>query len=81
MHEGKRSPSDYEHLASTVKQGCLVLATHAWHLVETYDRGVLSDVDRDANVRTLEKALRMIKAQGLEFVTAGEAVENVAGGA
>ncbi|HTY47539.1 MAG TPA: polysaccharide deacetylase family protein [Methanomassiliicoccales archaeon] len=80
MHEGKRSPSDYEHMASSLKQGCLVLATHSWHLVETYDRGVLSDTDREENVGNLMRALQLIKEQGLKFITAKEAVESVAGG-
>ncbi|MGD1061214.1 MAG: polysaccharide deacetylase family protein, partial [Methanomassiliicoccales archaeon] len=35
MHEGKRRPDDYLDMALGVKKGCLVLATHSWHMVET----------------------------------------------
>jgi peptidoglycan/xylan/chitin deacetylase (PgdA/CDA1 family) len=41
MHEEKRVPGDYIRLMERAGGGFLVLATHSWHLVETFLRGKL----------------------------------------
>jgi peptidoglycan/xylan/chitin deacetylase (PgdA/CDA1 family) len=41
MHEEKRVPGDYIRMMERAGGGFLVLATHSWHLVETFLRGKL----------------------------------------
>lgn len=43
MHEGRRPPSDYIHMAEDLDVPEMVLATHTWHLVESRDGGPMSD--------------------------------------
>lgn len=75
MHEGERSPSDYVALAESLKAGCLVLATHSWHMVETYGHGLLDEMQVEMNLRNLRRVLEGIAELGIEFRTAGEVVD------
>jgi peptidoglycan/xylan/chitin deacetylase (PgdA/CDA1 family) len=68
MHEGRRSPGDYAAMAGRVKSGVLVLATHSWHMVETYERGMMSESQINSNLDNLRKVLGDAKAQGWEFL-------------
>lgn len=68
MHEGKRLPSDYEHLTAGVHSGVLVFATHSWHIVETYDRGLLSDASVQINLDNLRRVLERARDEGMEFL-------------
>ena len=63
MHEGRRTPEDYLHMASSVNQGVYVLATHTWHMVESRTGGIMSPevrMENEVNVRrVLEGILDM----------------------
>jgi peptidoglycan/xylan/chitin deacetylase (PgdA/CDA1 family) len=79
MHEGKREVKDYLDMAFGIKVGCLVLATHSWHMVETYGSGVLDEDRVSENLRHVRQVLEGIRDMGFEFRTAAEAVDLVAG--
>jgi len=68
MHEGKRTPKDYVHLASEVRSGVLTLATHSWHMVETYGRGRLDRADVMKNLGNLRRVLEGTMDSGMEFI-------------
>jgi peptidoglycan-N-acetylglucosamine deacetylase len=67
MHEGRRSPGDYVAMAGRMRSGALVLATHSWHMVETYE-GMMSEGQVKSNLDNLRKVLEGAKAQGWEFL-------------
>jgi len=69
MHEGKRSPADYVEIASKVRSGALVLATHSWHVAETYGQGILSPSSIRSNLQSVRDVLEGTMAQGMEFIT------------
>jgi peptidoglycan/xylan/chitin deacetylase (PgdA/CDA1 family) len=68
MHEGKRVPADYIHLASEVRSGALVLATHSWHIAETYGKGILDQTDTAKGLASLRKVLEGIMDMGMRFI-------------
>jgi peptidoglycan/xylan/chitin deacetylase (PgdA/CDA1 family) len=68
MHEGKRTPKDYVHLASEVHSGVLTLATHSWHMVETYGRGRLDRADVMKNLGNLRRVLEGTMDSGMGFI-------------
>jgi len=68
MHEGKRVPADYVHLASSVRSGALVLATHSWHITETYGRGILEQDEVAKNLGDLRKVLEGTLDTGMRFM-------------
>lgn len=68
MHEGKRAPEEYIRMAAGMRSGVLVLATHSWHVAETYDRGVLSQSLVNSNLVNLRQVLDGARAQGWEFL-------------
>jgi peptidoglycan/xylan/chitin deacetylase (PgdA/CDA1 family) len=80
MHEGRRRPDDYLDMALGLKKGCLVLATHSWHMVETYGGGVLEEQKVADNLAHVRRVLEGIREMGLEFHSASEAVDLVAPG-
>jgi hypothetical protein len=71
MHEGKR-PDDYIEMAISIRKGVLVLATHTWHMMETYGSGVLSEDAIGSNLQDIKDVLEGIRAQGMEFITLEE---------
>ncbi|MEM0448841.1 MAG: polysaccharide deacetylase family protein [Methanomassiliicoccales archaeon] len=75
MHEGRRAPEDYRRLAASVHHGVLVLATHSWHLVETYNRGILDEASTKANLHNLRRVLQGVREEGMEFLTMQEIAE------
>jgi hypothetical protein len=75
MHEGKRMPDDYRHLAASVHEGALVLATHSWHVVETYNRGLLGDTSIEVSLSNLRRVLEGAREEGMEFLTLKEIAE------
>ena len=68
MHEGKRVPEDYVHLASEMRSGALVLATHSWHIAETYGKGILDRAEAGRNLADLRKVLEGIMDLGMRFI-------------
>jgi peptidoglycan-N-acetylglucosamine deacetylase len=79
MHEGKRVPNDYIKMADRMRSGVLVLATHAWHMTETYGQGMLSESSARSNLENVRMVLEGIMAQGLEFITLEEVVKRMGG--
>ena len=69
MHEGKRSPADYIKMASKVRSGALVLATHSWHISETYGQGMLSQDSIKSNLQNVRAVLEGTMAHGMDFIT------------
>ena len=72
MHEGKRGVKEYLGLAASFRSGFLVLATHSWHLVETFQRGILDTEKIDLEVDKTRSILAGMKDQGIEFLTIEE---------
>jgi peptidoglycan/xylan/chitin deacetylase (PgdA/CDA1 family) len=68
MHEGRRVPEDYIGMAERMRSGVLVLATHSWHMVETYGKGMLSKDEIKYNLDALCQVLDGAKTQGWEFL-------------
>lgn len=69
MHEEKRDPGDYIRMMERAGGGFLVLATHSWHLVETFLRGRL---DPDQVKRSLGSVRSVIEGAldlELEFLS------------
>ena len=67
MHEGRRAPEDYVNMAAGMRSGALVLATHSWHVTETYGRGLLTESSIGFNLANLRQVLEGFKLEGLEF--------------
>jgi peptidoglycan-N-acetylglucosamine deacetylase len=67
MHEGKRTAEDYVELASSFRSGYLVLATHSWHLAETFKRGLLDPKQSASEVEKTRKVLEGMLDQGIRF--------------
>lgn len=68
MHEGKRSANDYRGLIDQFEDGLLVLATHTWHMVETYQRKMTAP-EIEKNVSNLREVLAHALDTGVEFMT------------
>ena len=69
MHEGKRRPEDYRHMGGQVKDGLLVLATHSWHVVETFGEGRLPEERVNSSMADLRSVLEGLLDQGMAFTT------------
>jgi peptidoglycan/xylan/chitin deacetylase (PgdA/CDA1 family) len=68
MHEGKRVPSDYIQMAANLHSGVVVFATHTWHLVETYSRGLLSESSISINIANVRAVLEGARAEEVQFL-------------
>ncbi len=73
MHEGKRKPSDYAYMASKMEEGIFVLATHAWHMTERIEGGVMSEDSISANSENLRKTIEHFIDLGYETETIPQA--------
>jgi peptidoglycan/xylan/chitin deacetylase (PgdA/CDA1 family) len=76
MHEGKRVAGDYLELASSFRSGFLVLATHSWHLAETFERGILNSKQSATEIEKTRTVLTGMLDQGIRFRT----IEDFLGG-
>ncbi len=74
MHENKRSPSDYGDMASKMRQGIFAIATHSWHMVESTERGIMSQSEVDANTENVRKVIEILLDDDYIFETIPEAV-------
>jgi peptidoglycan/xylan/chitin deacetylase (PgdA/CDA1 family) len=72
MHEGKRQPEDYLGMMRGREETFLVLATHSWHLVETFSDGMLNDNEIEQGLDQLGSILEGAREAGVEFVTIEE---------
>lgn len=68
MHEGKRRPADYLRLLDQYDEGVMVLATHSWHVVETY-RGVLDPLEARAQLEQVRAVVEGALDRGIGFNT------------
>ncbi len=73
MHEGKRRPADYIHLLDQFDDGLMVLATHSWHVVETY-AGRLDDDQVAMKLGEIRAVLDGARDRGITFTTLEEDV-------
>ena len=74
MHEGERKAEDFIDLARDVKDGIFVLATHSWHICETYSKGVLDDKETDRNIEMIRTILETLMDDGFEVRTMSDSV-------
>ncbi len=72
MHESKRVPEDYLQMASDMKEGAFVIATHTWHMVESRDKGIMSKEEAEANAGNVRKVLEGMMDMGLRPSTVAE---------
>jgi hypothetical protein len=72
MHEGTREPTDYLSLARVSGSADLVLSTHAWHMVETRERGIMSWAEMEHNRKSLEHTLKLLIDEGYRPATLTE---------
>jgi hypothetical protein len=68
-HEGKRPMSDYLDLVEGFEDGLLVIATHSWHLVESFCGGALSQAEVDRGATDLKNFLQTSIDAGVQFVS------------
>ncbi len=68
LHEGKRKLGDYHHLLNQFKDGLLVVATHSWHPVETYNSKLGEQQIRDG-LAELRSLIKESQESGMRFMT------------
>lgn len=73
MHEGLRTSQDYIDLADRTEDGVFVLATHTWHMVESRERGRMSEAEAGRNAENVRKVIEGLMDLGFGFLTMGEA--------
>ena len=74
MHEGERGPEDFIDLATRTEEGIFVLATHSWHICETYSGGVLDDKGIEDNVDKIRRILETLMDDGYTVSTMSESI-------
>ena len=72
MHEQKRPPSDYVKLAAQMEKGAFVLSTHSWHIVESRERGKMSEDEIKKNIGNVRKVLEGVMDIGFKTMTMTE---------
>lgn len=75
LHERERDVRDYEHMVSKFSAGLLVLATHSWHMVESYKDGVLAEKKVAENANWVRTIIQGAIDRGIEFMTIEEYIE------
>jgi peptidoglycan/xylan/chitin deacetylase (PgdA/CDA1 family) len=74
MHEGKRKPDEYIRMMRRSQSGLFLLGTHSWHLVETFERGLLEPIEVDTELDAVRAVIEGGLDLGLEFLTVEEFV-------
>jgi len=74
MHEGERGPDDFIALADGMQNGVFVLATHSWHICETYSKGRLGDDAVRKNIDDIRTILETLMDHGYRMETMSESV-------
>ena len=59
MHEGVREPQEYVRMASAVKEGVFVIATHSWHIAESRN-GLLNSEQKEKNLQNVRSVITQI---------------------
>jgi peptidoglycan/xylan/chitin deacetylase (PgdA/CDA1 family) len=75
LHERERNIGDYEYMVSRFSAGLLVLATHSWHMVESYNDGLLSEKKVSDNMKWVRTIIQGAIDRGIEFMTIEEFIE------
>jgi hypothetical protein len=65
MHELKRVPAEYIGLSSQMEEGVFVIATHTWHIVESPDRGMLSNEEIKKDIGNVREVLEGVVDNGI----------------
>ena len=74
MHEGERDAQDYIDLARQVESGVFVLATHSWHICETYSGGVLPDEAVEGQIDRIRAIIGTLMDDGFTVRTMSESI-------
>ena len=74
MHEGERDAQDFIDLARQVESGTFVLATHSWHICETYFGGVLSDAAADREISKIRTIIETLMDDGFRVCTMSDSI-------
>ena len=74
MHEGERKADDFIDMARKTEEGVFVLATHSWHICETYSKGILDDSEVSENISMLRGILETLMDDGFEVCTMSEVI-------
>ena len=69
MHESKRRPEDYVEMAAAMKEGVFVIATHTWHVVESREKGIMSEAGIKTNIGNIRSVLDGIADAGMRCRT------------
>jgi len=75
MHEGKRRPEDYVNMASEIKEGVFVIATHAWHMTESRNGGIMTQEEAARNAENVRQVAESIIGMGFEPMSVSECAE------
>ncbi len=78
MHEGKRKPSEYVGMTSTMEEGIFVLATHSWHITESIDGGRMSNETAKSNLDNVRQVIGGILDLGFKAETLPGAAQRFA---
>jgi len=71
MHEQRRSPQDYQEMSDSLQEGLLVLATHTWHVVESFRHGPMDDRTVSKNLAGIRSVLEHALDRGMRPSTLG----------
>ena len=74
MHEGERKSEDFIALADGLENGFFVLATHSWHICETYSKGKSDDAAVKRNIDNIRTILETLMDRGFRMATMSESV-------
>ncbi len=74
MHEGERGPEDFIGLARQVEEGIFVLATHSWHICETYGKGKLDADGMRRNIDSVRHILETLEDDGFNIRTMSDSI-------
>ena len=69
MHESQRKPEDYIAMASVMEEGVFLLATHTWHMVESREKGMMSEAEVKRNIGNVRKVIEEISDMGMTVLT------------
>lgn len=74
MHEGKRGPKDFVDLGNVIYEGTYVVCTHSWHMVESRERGLMSDDEIKKNYDGVREVITRLIDCGYTPMTVQDAV-------
>ena len=69
MHEGKRESQDYQGMCDSLQEGIMVMATHTWHVVESYRDGPMDEKRVAKNLDDIRSVLEHALDSGMRSST------------